>query len=108
YTSLHLKPVRTAAQYSASVCDKLKRGPIRDGDRCPLDPHPTRPLPFVQTLVDALSCGSDDVAQFTLGHLNPIRGTAERFHIAHTEQSFGKSYRQLLHGDFSHLPVGRA
>src|SRR5262249_1443349 len=89
YRSLPLKPVRTAGQYSASVCDKLKRGPIRDGDRCPLDPHPTRPLPFVQTFVDALSCGSDDVAQFTLGHLNPFARPAQRFHIDHTNTTFG-------------------
>jgi hypothetical protein len=81
---------------SAPICDKLKRGPIRDGDRCPFDPHPTRPLPFVQTLIDAFSCRSNDIAQLTLRHLNPVSGAAERLDIAHPEQRFRKSYWQLL------------
>src|SRR6266487_4085062 len=77
---------------SAPVCDKLKRGPIRDADRCSLDLHPTRPLPFVQTLVDAFSCRANDIAQFTLRHMNPFSGAAERLDIAHPEQRLRKLY----------------
>src|SRR5216684_2719915 len=61
---------------SALFRDALKGSPIRDGDRCSLDMHPTRPLPFAQAFIDALSCRSHDVAQLTLGHLNPISGAA--------------------------------
>src|SRR5262245_13516753 len=40
-------------------------------------------------------------------YLNPIGGPAERLDIGHTQHYLGKSYRQLLHSYFSHLPVGR-
>src|SRR5215471_9914133 len=84
---------------STLICDLLKGSPIPDGDRCSLDTHPTRSLPFIQTFIDALSCCSDDVSQLTLGYMNPIGGAAERLDIGHPKQRLGESYRQLLHGD---------
>jgi hypothetical protein len=48
--------VPTACQCSALIRNLLKSSTIRDGDRCSLDTHPTRSLPFIQTFVDALSC----------------------------------------------------
>src|SRR5262249_19758508 len=92
---------------SALICDLLKGSPIRDGDRCSLDTHPTRSLPFVQTFIHALSCRSNDVSPLALGPLNPSGGAAECLDIGHPKQRLGESYRQLLHGYFSHLPVGR-